>query len=63
MFTLLMKKNKAGQSSFVLIDIIAGLVVIAGGVLIALSYANLGVVFTSVGLLIEAIKFLARSGL
>lgn len=45
------------------LDIIAGVVVIAGGIMIAMSYVNLGSFAASLGLLIEIIKAMIKGGL
>lgn len=52
--------NKEAQIS--LIDIIAGLIVIAGGTFVVFSYVNLGTFLASVGLVIEIIKLLIKQG-
>ncbi|MCR4327238.1 MAG: hypothetical protein NUV46_01510 [Nanoarchaeota archaeon] len=52
--------KKKGQIN--IIDLFAGIVVIAGGALIASSYTGVGVIFTSIGLLIEAIKYVVMNG-
>ena len=45
------------------IDLIAGVVIIVGGIATVFGYVNLGTVFVIVGSLIEAIKLMLRSGL
>ena len=54
--------GKKGQV-FNIIDFVAGMVVIGGGALIALSYVNLGVALTTIGLFIEAVKYMVRFGI
>lgn len=44
------------------IDLIAGAVIIVGGLATAVGRANLGAVLTGVGLLIEAMKMMLRFG-
>ena len=44
------------------IDIIAGVVIIIAGTCTIFGWVNLGVVFGSIGFLIEAIKILVKSG-
>lgn len=55
--------NKSGLLNITPLDIIAGVVVIAGGVTIALSYVNLGSFIASLGLLIEILKAMVKGGL
>ncbi|GEM_PF-3585059 len=55
-----LSKNKKAHVN--LIDLIAGIVVIVGGVLITASYSNLGVVVATIGLLIEGIKIITKLG-
>lgn len=45
-----------------LFDIIAGFIIIAGGVFIAFTYVNLGSLLTSLGLIMEIIKILFKEG-
>lgn len=52
--------NKKGQIN--VIDIIAGLIVAVGGGLIFASYVGIGTIFASLGLLIEAIKYVIING-
>lgn len=53
-------RNKKGQTE--LINIIAGLIVITGGVLVIFEYINLGLLFTGLGAVIEAIKLTIQQG-
>ncbi len=55
-------KIRSKKGAVNLIDLIAGITVIAGGVLIAASYSNLGVVVATIGLLIEGIKIVTKLG-
>ncbi len=55
--------NKSGLLNVTPLDIIAGIIVIAGGVSIAFSYVNLGSFIASLGLLIESLKAMMRGGL
>ncbi len=56
-----MKENKIGQGN--LINLLAGLIVIAGGVAILFNYVNLGLILGGLGALIEAIKIAFMQGL
>lgn len=53
--------KKKGQAD--VINIIAGLVVISGGIAIILNYVNLGLMLGGLGVLIEAIKIAFTQGL
>lgn len=53
-------QNKKGVINT--IDLIAGIVIILGGVVTIADKVNLGVVLASIGLLIEALKILLKSG-
>ena len=55
--------NNSGVLHVAPLDLIAGVVVISGGVAIALSYVNLGSFIASLGLLIEIIKAMMKGGL
>ncbi len=44
------------------IDVIAGVVIIIGGLATALGRVNLGAVLTGIGLLVEAMKMMLRFG-
>lgn len=58
-FSLMSKK---GVMAFSPVDLIAGAVIIIGGLAIALGRANLGAVLTGIGLLIEAIRMMVKFG-
>lgn len=45
------------------IDLIAGVIIITGGLATVFGYVNLGVVFVVAGSFIEAIKIMFQSGL
>lgn len=53
--------NKKAQSNYIL-DIIFGLIVISGGVLILFRYITLGSLITSIGLVFELIKTVVEQG-
>jgi len=53
--------GKRGQI-FDLVDFTAGAIVIGGGALIMLSYLNLGILFASAGLFVEAVKYFVKFG-
>jgi len=53
---------KKAQIELNLFDIIAGLIIIAGGVFVTFSYINLGSFLTSLGLVLELIKLLIKQG-
>jgi len=57
------KKNKNKKAQVVLLDIIAGGVIIVGGVLVTFGMINLGSLVATVGLLIELIKLVIQKGL
>ncbi|MFW6233366.1 MAG: hypothetical protein ACOC3Z_01750 [Nanoarchaeota archaeon] len=52
--------KKKGQTE--IINLIAGLIVIAGGVLVIFDYINLGLLLTGLGAVIEAIKLTLQQG-
>lgn len=54
-----MLKKKAQIDIF---DVLAGLIVIAGGVLITFSKVNIGSLFASLGLVFEIIKIVLEKG-
>ena len=56
------KSNKA-QVHFKISDIIFGLLIIAGGVLVVFSKINFGIALTSLGATLEAFKLLIEKGL
>lgn len=45
------------------VDLIAGTIIIVGGIATILGYVNLGMVFVAAGSFIEAIKILMQGGL
>lgn len=45
------------------IDLIAGVMVILGGISVIVGYVNLGSLLSGIGLMIEIIKVLVREGL
>ena len=53
--------NKAGQITG--IEIIAGILLVMGGISIILGYLNLGSLLSTLGLLIEIVKEIAGRGL
>jgi len=57
-----MVKTKRAQIEFSLFDIIAGLLIISGGVFVVFSYTNLGLFVALVGSLLEAVKILIKQG-
>jgi hypothetical protein len=57
----MVKMNKKAQADAV--NIIAGLIVIAGGIAVALNYVNLGLLLSGLGAVIEAIKIISIGGL
>lgn len=46
-----------------LINIIAGLIIVAGGIAVIFNYVNLGLLLSGLGAVIEAIKIVVRGGL
>lgn len=54
-----MRVNKKGVAA---IDIIAGLIMLAAGILVFMSYVNLGLLLTAIGTIIEAIKIVLSQG-
>ncbi len=55
------RMNKSGQMD--LLNVIFGLIVICGGVIISLDMVNLGSLVTSVGLMLELVKLVIQKGL
>lgn len=53
---------KKAQIEFSLFDIIAGLIIVSGGVFVVFSYNNLGSFLTSAGLILEIIRILIKQG-
>lgn len=51
--------DKKGQ---VFINTLAGLLIVAGGILVIFNYVNLGLLVTLLGSLIEAIKVILSQG-
>jgi len=58
---MVMKMNK--RASIDAINFIAGLIVISGGLSVALNYVNLGLLLSGIGAVIEAIKIVTAGGL
>jgi len=56
-----MIENKRGQ--FSTINLIAGIIIMAGGVAVIFNYINLGLLLGGLGALIEAIKIVMNQGL
>jgi len=54
--------DKEGTLTFSPIDLIAGVVIIVGGLATAFGRVNLGAVLTGLGLLIEAMKMMFKFG-
>jgi len=54
--------DKEGTLTFSPIDLIAGAVIIVGGLATVLGRVNLGAVLTGLGLLIEAMKMMLKFG-
>ncbi len=57
-----MAKNIKGQAQLFPIDLIAGILVIIGGLLVIFGSVNLGSLFASLGLIVEIIKSLMGGG-
>ncbi len=58
-----MDKSGLLNATLVPLDIFVGILVISGGIAIALSYVNLGSLMASLGLLIELVKAIVKGGL
>lgn len=58
-----MRLSRKGSSLMNPIDLIAGVMVILGGISVIVGYANLGSLLSGIGLMIEIIKVLVREGL
>lgn len=57
-----MLRTKKAQNQYSIYDIIAGLLIISGGVFVVFSYVNLGLFIALIGSLLEAIKILIKQG-
>ncbi len=58
-----MKSNKRGRGQADVLNILFGIIIIAGGVIIAFGKINLGSLITSMGLVFELIKLVVQRGL
>ena len=58
-----MVKNTREQAQLFPVDVIAGILIILGGVLVIFGSANLGSLFASLGLIVEIIKSLVGGGI
>lgn len=50
------------KKSLMPIDLIAGLIIFAAGILVCISYVNLGLLLVAIGTVIEAIKIVLSQG-
>jgi len=51
------------KKALIPIDVIAGLVILAAGILVFASYTNLGLLLVAIGTIIEAIKIVLLQGI
>lgn len=50
------------KAMFSIIDLIAGAIIIAGGVLVLINYVNVGLLLAGLGTVFEAVKIVLQQG-